>query len=86
MRDLGRAVPGSCGNFREENQKYFEKSEKKISENLKFLEKNGILKFIIFLFFIKNCLEFFIGEFCVLRAIFCDSRTPLGVIIKWISY
>jgi hypothetical protein len=63
MRDLGRAVPGSCGNFREENQKYFEKSEKKISENLKFLEKNGILKFIIFYFLLKIVLNFLLANF-----------------------
>ncbi len=57
-------------------------------EFLKFLEKkNGILEFFFFflIFFIKNffqffskfSFDFFFGDFCVLRAIFCDCQTPL---------
>jgi hypothetical protein len=49
VRDFGRAVPGSCGNFRkkiEENEKF--KKSKKSGKFEIFLEKIGIFKVFFF--------------------------------------
>jgi hypothetical protein len=42
VRDLGRALPASCGKFQDKKIRKSEKSRKngRKSENLKFLEKN----------------------------------------------